>query len=233
MFIARARREMLEAPAQPRRTRRVLAPPDDFLFVARAARSRTRRTRAGITHGCESAGRRLEDRRDDPRDDVAGLLDDDRVAFADVLARDVLGVVQRRHRDRRAGDEHRLEHGVGRVGAGPADVDGDLRAASCVPAAPGNLNAVAHRGNLAVVPSRSRSARSSTLIDHAVGVELERRGACRPIRGRTRSSASMPSQRLPVRLDGQSASCAHLRRASPRECPAAGGSRSTGRRADT
>ena len=36
-----------------------------------------------------------------------------------------------------------------------------------------NLNAVAQRGNLAVLPRRSRSARSASLIDDAVGVELE------------------------------------------------------------
>ena len=36
-----ARGEVLEAPAQPGRTRRVLAPPDDFFLVARRARCRT------------------------------------------------------------------------------------------------------------------------------------------------------------------------------------------------
>ena len=64
-------------------------------------------------------------RADDARDDVAGLLDDHPVAFADVLARDVVGVVQRRHRDRRAGEEHRLEHRERRHRAGAADVDVD------------------------------------------------------------------------------------------------------------
>ena len=58
----------------------------------------------GITQGSRVGRPQAEDRRDDLRDDVAALLDDDRVALADVLARDVLGVVQRRHRDRRAGD---------------------------------------------------------------------------------------------------------------------------------
>src|SRR5712692_5840959 len=58
-------------------------------------------------------GRHLEGRRpgwtlvqkdtDDLRDDISSLLDHDRVADADVLAREILVVVQRRPLDRRPG----------------------------------------------------------------------------------------------------------------------------------
>ena len=104
-----------------------------------------------------------EHRTDDARNDVAGLLDDHGVALADVLARDVVGVVQRGHRDRRAGHEHRLEHGERRHRAGPADVDLDLRSSRVVFCSAGNLNATAQRGNLLVVPSALRRSTSFSL----------------------------------------------------------------------
>ena len=44
----------------------------------------------------------------------------------------------------------------------------------------GNLNAVAQRGNLAVVPSRSRKRQVIELDDHAVGVEFELQPLVRP-----------------------------------------------------
>ena len=94
---------------------------------SRAERAAARAARRRHHPGLRVRRAQAEDRRDDARDDVARLLDDDRVPFAEILARDVLGVVQRRHRDRRSGDEHRLEHGVGRVRAGPPDVDFDLQ----------------------------------------------------------------------------------------------------------
>ena len=80
-----------------------------------------------MTHGRESAGRRRDHRRDDARDDVARLFDDDRIPLADVLARDVFGVVERRHRDRRPGDEDRFENGIGSVRAGAPDVHRDAQ----------------------------------------------------------------------------------------------------------
>ena len=49
----------------------------------------------------------------------------------------VLLVVQRRHRDRRAGEPHRLEHGVRRHRAGAADVDVDPQQPRRAPARPG------------------------------------------------------------------------------------------------
>ena len=139
----------------------------------------------GITHGCESARAQAEDRRDHPRDHVAGLLDHDRVPLAEVLAREVLGVVQRRHRDGRAGDEHRLEHGVGRVRAGASDVDLDLQ----------QLRVRLLRGELERRrPARELRRRAQPLAqrqvvdldDDAVGVERRDRGARPPTSGRTR-----------------------------------------------
>ncbi len=47
---------------------------------------------------------------DDVRDHVAGPLDDDGVALADVQALDLVGVVQRRAVDGHPGDAHRREH---------------------------------------------------------------------------------------------------------------------------
>src|SRR5262245_14859673 len=119
-----SRGEVLETSPQPCRTRRVFTAPDDFLFVTaqRAAAFGTRRRHhpwLGI------GGPQARDRRDHLGNDIAGLLDDDRVARAYVLAGDVLGVVQRGHRNRRAGDEDRLQHRVRRHRAGPADVDVD------------------------------------------------------------------------------------------------------------
>ena len=62
---------------------------------------------------------------DDLRDDVAGALQDHVVAGPDVLAPDVVLVVQRRALHGDASDEHRLEHGEGREHAGPPHVDLD------------------------------------------------------------------------------------------------------------
>ena len=60
---------------------------------------------------------------DDLRDHVAGALDDHQVALADVLAVDVLLVVQRRPRDGDAADLDRLEHRPRVERAGAADAD--------------------------------------------------------------------------------------------------------------
>ena len=62
----------------------------------------------------------------DLRDDVAGALHDDGVADADVLARDLVLVVQRRVGDDDAADGDRLEPGDRRQRAGAADLDLDV-----------------------------------------------------------------------------------------------------------
>ena len=61
------------------------------------------------------------------RDDVAGAAHDHRVADADVLAGDLVLVVQRGVRHHDAADRHRLEHGGGRERAGAADLDLDAQ----------------------------------------------------------------------------------------------------------
>src|SRR5581483_3780518 len=63
---------------------------------------------------------------DDLGDDVARPLHDDVVALADLLAVDVLLVVQRRPRDDDAADLDRLEHRPRIERAGAADADRDL-----------------------------------------------------------------------------------------------------------
>src|SRR5579883_1076301 len=91
----------------------------------RALRLRRPRRRQLRTH---RKGRRrgpsLGHHRDDLRDDVAGALDDDGVAVAEVLARDLVLVMQRRARDDDAADIDRLEIGPG--GEDTGTPDGDL-----------------------------------------------------------------------------------------------------------
>src|SRR6476659_8396563 len=67
----------------------------------------------------------LSGRPDDLRDHVAGPLDDHEVALTDVLAVDVLLVVERRRRDRDTTHVDRLElrPGIERAGASDPDVD--------------------------------------------------------------------------------------------------------------
>ena len=65
----------------------------------------------------------LPRRADDLRNHVAGALHDHEIAFADVLAVDVLLVVQRRGRHRHAADLHRLELCPRIERARPADAD--------------------------------------------------------------------------------------------------------------
>ena len=71
-------------------------------------------------------GALLEYDAEDLRDDLAGLLDADGVAFTDILAGDFVGVVQRRARDGRAGQQDGVEFGDGRDGTGAADLHADL-----------------------------------------------------------------------------------------------------------
>ena len=88
---------------------------------------------------------------DDLRDDVAGALHDHGVADADVLARDLVLVVQRRVRHDDAADGHRLELGDRRQRAGAADLDVDVAQDRSSPA---------RRGTCARSPSAARARRS-------------------------------------------------------------------------
>ena len=80
--------------------------------------------RSGMRNGFEPR-RVWQDRADHLWDHVAGPLDDDDVAFADVLAVDVLLVVERRGRDRDAADRYglQLRPRVERARAADADMD--------------------------------------------------------------------------------------------------------------
>ena len=69
----------------------------------------------------------LARRADDLRNHVAGPLDDDDVALADLLAVDVLLVVERRAGDGDAADLDGLEDGPGIESAGATDPDVDLQ----------------------------------------------------------------------------------------------------------
>ena len=69
---------------------------------------------------------RLDDRAEHLGDDVARLADDHAVADEDALALDLVRVVQRRQRDRRPGDEHRLHLRERGHAPGAADVDADV-----------------------------------------------------------------------------------------------------------
>src|SRR5215471_4409313 len=91
---------------------------DDGVAADRAARRHRERRRAGRAL--------LEQHANDLRDHVAALLDDDRVADADVLPREVLVVVERRALDRRARELDRVEGRDRRQRAGAADLDADL-----------------------------------------------------------------------------------------------------------
>ena len=75
----------------------------------------------GHDEGALLPGAQAGDGRDDLGDDLARAAHDDGVADEHALARDLVGVVQRRHRDRDAADAHGLEHGERRDGARAAD----------------------------------------------------------------------------------------------------------------
>ena len=172
--------------------------------------SRTQLTaaaRAGRRHHPRLAVRRppAEHRPDDSRDDIAGLLDDDPVAFADVLAREVVGVVQRRHRDRRAGQEHRFEHRERRDRAGAPDVDLDLSQQRRL-LFRRKLERDGPARKLAGGAERAALRVGIDLDDHAVGIEGQRAAAARPIRRRRRparqrrcSAASAVRRAVPIR----------------------------------
>ena len=110
-----------------------------------ASRPRPRRARAA----CRTRGRSSGTARSGPRacawtstgpddlgDHVARAADDHRVPCADILAADLVLVVQRRVRDRDAADRDRLQHGERRDLARPAGVHVDpLAARSCAPPA--------------------------------------------------------------------------------------------------
>ncbi len=84
------------------------------------------RTVRGHDERRRAVGPLLEHDPDDFRNDVAAFLDDDRVADPDVLARQVLVVVERGLLDRGAAELNRVEERHRRHGPGAAHVEPDL-----------------------------------------------------------------------------------------------------------
>ena len=80
----------------------------------------------GNFHGFVFGGRLADDRADHFGDDVARAPHDDRVAGPDVFALHVVFVVQRRHADVHAADEHRLQDRERSRASGAADADHDV-----------------------------------------------------------------------------------------------------------
>ena len=68
----------------------------------------------------------VEQHLDDLRNNVAGALDDDGVALADLPALDFVFIVQSRPRDHDSANGHRLQVGDRRQCPGAADLDGDF-----------------------------------------------------------------------------------------------------------
>ena len=105
----------------------------------------------------------LDQRRDDLGDHVAGPHHHDLVADPDVLARQVLLVVEGRGGDGDAADVDRLEHRERAPGGRCGRRSRRRRAASSSPSSAANFQAIAQRGSRPTTPSSRHSARSSTL----------------------------------------------------------------------
>ena len=105
-------------------------------------------------------------------DDLAGLLDHHRVADADVLAGDLVGVVQAGPLDGRAGQAHRLQVGHRRQLARLADLDADVDDLG-----DGLLGLVLEGDRPARALAARPGARAGQVVDldhQAVGLEIER-----------------------------------------------------------
>ena len=164
-----ARHEMLEALLGLRRTDQPAgAAPHHVgaagLLVGLAHRlAAARRADLGHLVGLGALGPLVEHDAHHLRDHVAGAAHDHRVADADVLARDLVLVVQRGVGDDHAAHRHRLELGGRRERAGAADLDARCRAAAWSPPAAGNLWAMAQRGARDTKPRRSCQSSRLTL----------------------------------------------------------------------
>ena len=196
-----ARREVQQAAPHARRARGVLAAPDDFVLGLdeRAAAERTGRRHLPRRR---VGGPLVEDGPDDLRDDVAALLDDApgrparmsrRATSCSLCSVAIWTVVP-----------------LSRTGSSTANgvtapvrptLTSMLDAAACAPARSGNLNASPSAETSPSCRARSRSARSSSLIDDAVGFE-RRADAARPAtRRQIRDHVLDAVAHAPVRLD--------------------------------
>src|SRR5439155_13445685 len=114
----------------------------------------------------------LDDRRDDLRDDVAGAHYDHLVSLADVLASQVLLVMQRRRAHRDPADVNGLEHRERQQMAGAADVPDDLvelRGGGRRGELPGN-------GPARLTPGHPQLPLQTAVVDldhHAVDLEVQ------------------------------------------------------------
>ena len=167
----------------------------------------------------------LDERGDHLGDHVAGPRHDDLVALANVLARQILLVVEGRRRDRDAADVDRLQHRERQQAAGPTDVPhdpvelrrrGDRRE---LPRhrpprlAPGDARARATAprwSTLITTPSISKSSPSRRCSHHPQRSRPRRR----PSRGPRMSPLT-----LKPRSRSHSSSSAWVRRSSPRCAP--------------
>ena len=113
----------------------------------------------------------------DLRDDVTGLVQDDVVADADVLAAHLVEVVQRGPRDRRARDLDRPACGRPASGFRCGRHTGTMSSTTVSTCSGGNLKAIAQRGRATTMPSRRCEVEAVDLDDDAVGLVGQRRGA--------------------------------------------------------
>ena len=156
---------------------------------------------SGNSNGSASAGRSSSTGPDHLRDHVAGALDDHGVADADVLARDLVGVVQGGVADGGAADEHRLQ--LGR----PASRRRCGRPGSRCPRA---WWSPARRGTCGRWPSAARGRRSPAGPASPAGRPCRRRRRCRSrappaARAGPRRPPSGPPRPRPVAPAGWSA----------------------------
>jgi hypothetical protein len=131
-------------------------------------------------------------------DDVASLLDQDPIALAKILPRDVLGIVQRRHRDGRTRQDDGLENRVRRDRAGAADVHGDFPEDGCR-LFRGKLERRGPPGKLRRRPEL-RAQRQVVYLDHdAVGIERQRAPLLCPPSQKAMTSSMFRSESSAVR----------------------------------
>ena len=121
-----SRDEVLEPLVALGLARGVHAPVHGLALLADDGRAADRAVRRHL-EGNLGTGAPFHDRPDHLRDDLAGTLDDDVVADADVLPPDVVLVVEGRLLDRHAADLDGLEDGVRVEAARPPDVDADVQ----------------------------------------------------------------------------------------------------------
>ena len=121
--------EIFEPARLLRGARGIFADPPGVIGVAPHGRAAGRAFPADVREkieGLRVGGTFLRDHANDRGDDFAGLLDNDRIADADVFAADLVFIVQGGPRDRAAAEEDGLEFGDRGEDTGAADLDGDV-----------------------------------------------------------------------------------------------------------